>query len=563
MKKRKERKWLALSVVVAMICVMLAGCGGKGNGAENENGGNPPAGQESEEGESTKIKADEAAAVSEIMENPAEKIVIAVDDDTIVAGPFANSSGVRNWTVYALWGTLAYRPYIGAMLEDGGLELVMAKNITKEDDMTYDVEIYDNITDSLGNPIKASDVVFSLDKLSELGYITYVNTYYESGEVVDDYEFKIHLKSGEEGAIEQVLVNGTICNKEWYEGASDDEIQANPATTGPYKVTNFQTGSGMTLEARDYWKTNDADKSVVEYQNVKQIVVKSITEPSMRSVALENSEVDLAEINAVDLERFESNSEYHVTKYANAMNDYMIFNTSDDSVCSDVKVRQAVAYAFDSWTLLLANGHDQGELHHDVCPNATPDYVDDWDEDPYYEMNVEKAKELLKEAGYEEGELKIRILKNAPAPNGPYESLQAMLISAGIDAEINQYDRSLFLTYMQDSTMWDITIYSEQVLDFTTTYWSALFSEKNYEHGTQGFTEDAELQKLLAAACADRSEENMNAFHDYYTEQCYMIGLYNETKSIVTQSGIKSLCLVRGDIVPQATVFDSGYASVE
>lgn len=345
-----------------------------------------------------------------------------------------------------------------------------------------------------------------MDKLSELGYITYVNTYYESGEVVDDYEFKIHLKSGEEGAIEQVLVNGTICNKEWYEGASDDEIQANPATTGPYKVTNFQTGSGMTLEARDYWKTNDADKSVVEYQNVKQIVVKSITEPSMRSVALENSEVDLAEINAVDLERFESNSEYHVTKYANAMNDYMIFNTSDDSACSDVKVRQAVAYAFDSWTLLLANGHDQGELHHDVCPNATPDYVDDWDEDPYYEMNVEKAKELLKEAGYEEGELKIRILKNAPAPNGPYESLQAMLISAGIDAE---------------------------------------------------------LQKLLAAACADRSEENMNAFHDYYTEQCYMIGLYNETKSIVTQSGIKSLCLVRGDIVPQATVFDSGYASVE
>lgn len=562
MKKKSVKNCLALFVSAAMVCAALAGCGsGESNAQPQEEAAAVQ--EENSSADEGKIKADEAVAASEIMDTQAEKIVLAVDDDTIVAGPFANSSGLRNWTIYTLWGTLAYRPYIGAMLEDGGLELVMAKNITKEDDTTYDVEIYDNITDSLGNSIKASDVVFSLDKLSELGYITYINTYYESGEVVGDYELKIHLKSGEEGAIEQVLVNGTVCSQEWYEGANEDEIQSNPATTGPYKVTDFMTGSGMTLEARDYWKTDDAARSVVEYQNVKQIVIKSITEPSMRSVALENSEVDLAEINASDLERFESNDAYSVTKYANAMNDYMIFNTSSNSVCSDVKVRQAIAYAFDSWALLLANGHDQGELHHDVCPNVTPDYVDEWDTEPYYEMDVEKTKALLEEAGYKENELKIRILKNAPAPNGPYESLQAMLKAAGIDAEINQCDRSLFLTYLQDNTQWDITIYSEQVLDFTTTYWSALFSEKNYEHGTQGFTEDDELQKLLAAACADRSEENMNAFHDYYTEQCYMLGLYNETKSIVTRSGIKNLCLVRGDIVPQATVFDSAYESVE
>lgn len=562
MKKRSVKNCLALFLSATMVCAALAGCGsGESNAQPQEEAVSVQ--EENPSADEGKIKADEAVAASEIMDTQAEKIVLAVDDDTIVAGPFANSSGLRNWTIYTLWGTLAYRPYIGAMLEDGGLELVMAKTITKEDDTTYDVELYDNITDSLGNSIKASDVVFSLDKLSELGYITYINTYYESGEVVGDYELKIHLKSGEEGAIEQVLVNGTVCSQEWYESASEDEIQSNPATTGPYKVTDFMTGSGMTLEARDYWKTDDASRSVVEYQNVKQIVIKSITEPSMRSVALENSEVDLAEINASDLERFESNEEYSVTKYANAMNDYMIFNTSSDSVCSDVKVRQAIAYAFDSWALLLANGHDQGELHHDVCPNVTPDYVDEWDSEPYYEMDVEKTKALLEEAGYKENELKIRILKNAPAPNGPYESLQAMLKAAGIDAEINQCDRSLFLTYLQDNTQWDITIYSEQVLDFTTTYWSALFSEKNYEHGTQGFTEDDELQKLLAAACADRSEENMNAFHDYYTEQCYMLGLYNETKSIVTRSGIKNLCLVRGDIVPQATVFDSTYESVE
>ena len=63
----------------------------------------------------------------------------------------------------------------------------------------------------------------------------------------------IRLKDGTEGAIENVLTLCSIASKAWYEGASQDEIETNPATTGPYTVTGVETASSITMTARaDY-----------------------------------------------------------------------------------------------------------------------------------------------------------------------------------------------------------------------------------------------------------------------------------------------------------------------
>lgn len=486
----------------------------------------------------------------------ADKVVIAVDDDSFTIGPWGNDSSVRDWTENTIWAHLCYRPFIGAMLENDELQMVAAKSVTKVDDTTYDVELFDNIVDSEGNAITAQDVVFSYDKLKELGFVSEISLYYDSAEATGDYTLTLHLASDAEGAIEAVLCDCSIADEDWYENASDDEINSTPATTGAYIVTDMKTGSGVTLEAKDdYWKSED--RADTEFENVKTIELRCITEASSRSIALENGEVDMAEISSDEVGRFEDNDDYNITKYLNGMSQYLIFNCSDNSPCGDQNVRLAVAYAFDAYNMSLSAG--QCVMSHDVAPNLAPDYVQAWDEEDYFGMDIDKAKEYLAAAGYDDSNpLEISLLVSSQAPQQPYVALQSMLAEAGIVLTIDSQDRAARQAIQNDPTAWDTSEYSNSISDFTTTYWNDLFGGS-----TQCFVEDEEMQSLLAAAIADRSEENMNAFHNYIKDQAYIVGFYTEVRSIVTASGLTDICLQNLNPVPNAMTFTEDYTSVE
>ena len=204
-----------------------------------------------------------------------------------------------------------------------------------------------------------------------------------------------------------MLCGCSIASKDWYENASQDEIETNPACTGPYAVTGVETGSSITMTAReDYWKSENL--AYVEKQNVKTIVVRCIGEASMRTVALENGEVDMAEISATDVARFGEG--FNVTEYMNAMSQYLIYNTSENSSCQDENVRKAIAYGIDAMTILMGGSSTAGIVSHDVAPNLAPDYVQAWDAEEYFVYDIAKAKEYLAAAGYGEGELTVRLL---------------------------------------------------------------------------------------------------------------------------------------------------------
>ena len=55
----------------------------------------------------------------------------------------------------------------------------------------------------------------------------------------------------------------------------------------------------------------------------------------------------------------------------------------------------------------------------------------------------------------------------------------------------------------------------------------------------------------------------MNAFHDYVAENCYMVGLYTETKHIAATSGITDICIEKLNPVLNAMTFADDYQSVD
>lgn len=122
------KKALALLLAAAM-SLSLAACGGKGGSS---------AGNTSEDG-SKSVPQLNTGSVATAMENAAESVTVAVDDDSFTIGPWGSDSAVRDWTEAIMWTHLAYRPFIGAAFEAGELELVAAKSVNKVDGTTYEV----------------------------------------------------------------------------------------------------------------------------------------------------------------------------------------------------------------------------------------------------------------------------------------------------------------------------------------------------------------------------------------------------------------------------------------
>ena len=494
----------------------------------------------------------------------AESLVIAADDDSFNVAPWSNSQGeVSNYLQYIIWTHLASRPYTGAMI-GAGMELVAAKEITRVDDLTWHIVLND-ITDSKGNVITASDVKFSFDKNYELGYYAYVNNYYDTIEIINDKELNFKTKNADEGGFESAVINTAICSQAWYEAATEDEMLNDPACTGAYYVTNVQNGHSVTVTAReDYWKTEDL--TTTEKQNVKTIQILCMSEDDARSIALENGEVDYAQVSYIAYDRiFRNDSNYNVFQIPKFMNAILIYNCDPSSPCSDANVRKAISYAVDiDQVYLLGFGNDSYDLHHDICPDVTPDYVSAWNDEDYYGRDLAKSAEYLAAAGYGANELELRFIVRAQAPQQPYVVMQQQLAEAGIVMNIVPYDRAVFDTYYGDNTAWDFAESGSEVTDFTANFWSRMFNEEIYgEKGSENNIHDEKLQELLKAAIATRSEADMDAFHQYYTyEQCYALGMYNEVNYFIGRKGIVDIAKGTDNATLQAMTFTSDYKPV-
>ena len=140
MKKRK--KWMTAVLALALGTSMLAGCG-------------------KDSGDKSDVKADAGS-------NGAKQVVtVGANSDWGDISPFGTMSQTRSAVMYNFYEYMAVRKDFGAALED--MEKECAKEITQVDELTYEIEMYDNIKDSEGNAITAEDYAWAAATMKEKG----------------------------------------------------------------------------------------------------------------------------------------------------------------------------------------------------------------------------------------------------------------------------------------------------------------------------------------------------------------------------------------------------------
>lgn len=532
--KKTMKKALA-ALLAAALTLSLTACG-SGSDATTA----APAGAgvaSSASGDTSGGTKGEGAAVS-----AKDTLNIGINKDNGTLAPVYNSQNPG----YAIYETLYMVDY-----NTEEYQMMLAESAETTDSTHMTVKLKDGITDSAGNPLKASDVVYSLqyattDTISAM-YVAYIDM--EATHAVDDLTVEIVLK---ETNVQQWYQLGDvrIFTQAAMEASSDGMVNT-PVGTGPYKVTEYISGSSIKMEARDdYW----GEAPAIKYVN--WIV---ISENSQRAIALESGEIDLClDTAASDYMRFEGQEGYGTYVRHLFRNAILEFNCSEYSIMKDVKVRQAVAYAVDSNAVLSTVFNGLGEVSNGATSNACAAFDPTWNNE-YYPYNVEKAKALLTEAGIAEG-THVTIGNNGTTVNSMIaEVVQSFLLAVGLDAEIMTYDNATWSSVRQDANCGldiCVQVYSSPDGYYAGEIWSGVFSS-----GTNHY-ENEELYHLISEAMATvdtkkQLELNKQINHIMVSEVpgyglVDMSNLYVWNASL---AGVEEMALANTRVIPNVLYF--------
>ena len=552
---KKTGKILALVLAVLMLVSVFAGCSETKENAEqtteNTTTDSNSLLQEAGVGSDSTKKDDTQTTETDTTAAATEQIPYmgyGLASSSFDLVPFSSAAGGREQILNLIWPRLVYLTTYGGKLEDA--EMWLAKSITKKNDVTYDVELYDNIYDSKGNHITAEDVKWSYEMNITEGQLTEVAGVLGDITINDDYNLTFTLSSPGDGKAEVLFGfhRLTICDKEWYESTTDDEHRVDAATAAAYRVKEYVTGSKVVLEAVDnYWQTDEALKGVSGQQNVKTIYCPIITEKPVRAISVENGEVDYASVDVSNLNMFFENGAakpgYNVVATGGATAMVLFLNmdeNSDSPLANNPKLREAVLCAIDRESAMLAAGYDENSawVCYDIGTPLMAGYDPAW-QDGWFNYDPDRAVELLKEAGYPDG-VTLRFMYTASFAPGMVAVVQECLESVGIHVEAMSYDQALYNQYKYDSSQWDLE------LDFKGGYsliddWYNLFAAGGYTNGGANFCKDQTLYDALDKAMESGAQEDFNAVHQRLQELALGTGLYAQATLHVAQDGILTM----------------------
>lgn len=341
-----------------------------------------------------------------------------------------------------------------------------------------------------GEPLTAEAVKKSIKAAKERGGASFIWLPLDTIEVVDDLTVKFNLSySAPLDLIASSLYGAWIVSPKALEAAAADEnywADGKEAGTGPYVIESYTPDQEIVFQKFEgYWGGWGEDQ-------FDTVLVQIIPEALTQQQLLESGSVDLVtRIPNENYVNFQDNPDYTYLEEPSFFNYVGFFNTLRPPL-DNVKVRQALSYAIPYDDIIKIGAKGLGTQSRGPVPAG----VWPWSPDVrQYTYDIEKAKELLKEAGYENGGFSLRL--TYAAENATEEAFAPLIKDAyaelGVDVTIeaiafnqqweeaksdpaNAQDIFLLLywpTYSDagSDNLWSMFYYTEKPF-FNLSYWN-------------------------------------------------------------------------------------------
>lgn len=309
-----------------------------------------------------------------------------------------------------------------------------------EDGLTYTFKLRQGVTFHNGKPLTSEDVAASFDRYNRIGTDRSALASVEKWETPDAETFVITLKAANPIFLESVSASTVPIVIIPSEQKDADATKLEPIGTGPFKLAEFVPDSHIKLVRYDDYKPNTNYEAMTGFAGYREACVDSVTfrmmpEPAAREAALETGEVHIAgEVQTASVPRLEGTAGVEVVELGSA-GLMLTYPNLSQAPTDNVKVRQAILAALNPEEILDAANDGAFQLHGAFQFSGTT-YYSEAGTELYNQNNIERAKELLKEGGYNGEKIVLLTTRDNQRFYNAALVMQSQLEAAGMTVEL-------------------------------------------------------------------------------------------------------------------------------
>ncbi|MFD2830313.1 ABC transporter substrate-binding protein [Corticicoccus populi] len=467
-------------------------------------------------------------------------IVVSYADDAVSLDPHGSNDAYSN--------RVRSNIYEGLVKQGDNLETepLLATDWEQIDDLTWEFTLDENVTFHDGTDFNAETVKANLERVIDPAVASPRANIYEMIEavnVLDEHKIEIvteypftpllnYLTHGAGGMISKDLIDRDYQNaideagldmtlEAYYEERAEDSSEYQEAA----EALSESTGDLIEQEAIGTNYLQFSDREQGEYTTLSRfedyregpatvdtVTFKVIPEAGILLADLEAGESHMIGFSEESqLERLENNPDIYIENREQLFTEHVGFNTQKEPL-NDKRVRQAIAYLFNKEEIIDGVYSGNGN----VINGFMNEQIQGYNDDIYtYDYNVERAKELMAEAGYEDG-FELSFVTNEMQQRvdlGVY--LQEVLSEINIDLSVEQLEWGTFLSHA-DSGEHDMFVmgWPNPTADPDQSLWPLYHSSM---HGTQGnrtFFENEGVDSLLEEARQESDDSRRTVLYE-------------------------------------------------
>jgi peptide/nickel transport system substrate-binding protein len=386
-----------------------------------------------------------------------------------------------------------------------------------DDGLTATFTLVEGATFHDGAPITSEDVAFSIMTTKEHHPFTTMFAPVESIDTPDDRTVVMNLSQPHPAlmlALSPAL--SPILPKHVYGDGQDPKTHpanSEPVGSGPFMLESFTQGESVVLK-------RNPDFFIDGRPRLDEIIIRNIGDQSALLIAMENGEADMYPFAASSqaLSRLQETNHLIVAPEGYAAVgpiNWLAFNTRNEKL-SDPRVRQAIGYAVDREFIVKALHRGFSGLQRGPIIESSPFFDPSI---PAYDVDLDKAKALLAEAGHGDGmTLTVDYLPGVPEQQkNVAEYLKSQLGKIGIEVEVRAAPdfptwAGRISNHDFEMTMDIVFNWGDPVIGVHRTYLSDNIREGVIWSNTQQY-ENPKVDELLAAAGTETDPEKRKALY--------------------------------------------------
>lgn len=355
---------------------------------------------------------------------------------------------------------------------------------TEADPKTWTFKLRQGVEFHDGTPFNAQAVDFTWKRLlnpdkndnSGVEAASRLAKGFESLEIVDDYNIKVHTKTVYPDFMDEVSrVTTGMVSPTKMKDLPIAQASRQPVGTGPFRFTSWDNPDTVVFSANtNYWG---------QKPSVDRIVLRSIPDAGARVAGLEAGEIDVAfAVPPEELKRLGADQRYKSRNFT-TLQTYFLDMLQTKKPFSDLRVRQALNYAIDKNSIVndLYLGYAKvtdSPLFPGIAFRTTF---------PVYAYDPGKAKQLLSDAGYAGGfDSQLWFVAYDPSLKSAIQVIANQLGQIGVKVTLREFESSSYVSNITTKTDERDLFITNRSITGTDANFSRLWTKAQWDSDNRG-----------------------------------------------------------------------------